>query len=431
MMNLTTAIEKYTSVFRLYAWYYHIREKRRHRSQIGICEKEADNPLQIRENLKDWVCSLEEEAYIIYGKNILDEYGKTRDTVLFVSHELSLSGAPIALLNYSVMMQKKGWQSVLISPEDGPLGQYAVEHNIPVIVIPQIFKTDYILEIRELFKQIVVNTAVGMHVIQLLSGTKTPVVWWVHECAQFYSRNTAEQMPWTVGNNIRIFCAGPYARKMLKKRFPCYRVEQLIYCADDLKKRSRGKRRKKDSGRSRKGQVYACIAMLEKRKGQDILIEAISLLPEELRKNCRFLFVGKDADADIKRSIFEKMAEYPEQIKYYGVLGREELYDLYEEIDYLICPSRDDPMPVVVAEALSLGKPCICSKNTGSAAVIGGFHAGFCYGHDDPRRLAELIVKTNRISDDCYDKLSINARAAYESTFSEKVFEENVMKICL
>ena len=45
--------------------------------------------------------------------------------------------------------------------------------------------------------------------------------------------------------------------------------------------------------------------------------------------------------------------------------------------DYL---SRDDPMPAVVTESMSLGKPSICSQNTGAADFIEHYDAGYTYG---------------------------------------------------
>jgi glycosyltransferase involved in cell wall biosynthesis len=45
----------------------------------------------------------------------------------------------------------------------------------------------------------------------------------------------------------------------------------------------------------------------------------------------------------------------------------------------LICASRDDPMPVVVTEAMMFSKVCICSENTGSANIIQDGNSGFVY----------------------------------------------------
>ena len=94
--------------------------------------------------------------------------------------------------------------------------------------------------------------------------------------------------------------------------------------------------------------------------------------------------------------------------------------------DYL---SRDDPMPAVVTESMSLGKPSICSQNTGSADFIEHYDAGYTYGKDDPHKLAKLIVDSHGISDDRYEELSRNSRRAYEENFSEEVFEKNVTEI--
>ena len=56
--------------------------------------------------------------------------------VLLLSHEMNLTGAPIALLTLARTMQGIGYAPVVISPRDGPLSEEYVRHGISVVVCP-------------------------------------------------------------------------------------------------------------------------------------------------------------------------------------------------------------------------------------------------------------------------------------------------------
>ena len=348
---------------------------------------------------------------------------------LFVLHELSLTGAPIVMYNFANLLKNKGWEVVIASPKDGPLKEYARERGVTVLVVPDILESEYICEVRGQYSKIIVGTVICGPVVKKLNNTASDVIWWIHEAELVYvqiDRKLAEIMPWTLSDNVHVYCAGGYAQKMLAKRFPKYKTDLLIYYADDLRGNSnlpRGQIKKNDKKR------YTLVGSIEERKGQDILLRAIDLLPEAVRKDSLFTFVGVPFNEDMRKKIVEKKEAYPGVIQLYEGLPREELYEIYRETDFLICSSRDDPMPVVIAEAMSLGIPCICSQNTGSAEIIERNKAGWTYGNNDPRILARRIEESFNITDNKYEELSNKARYTYDKNFSMEVFEKNVMKI--
>ena len=427
-MLLKRLIEKNNTAFRIYADVYHMMVSLKNK----ICrnrnsENKQSNVEQI-ETLRKMVSIAEKENRKIYGKAIIDKYDDNKKTALLVSHEFSFTGAPIALLSFAEVLLKKGLQVVMISPDDRGLGRIAEERGIPAVVYEDLYRSDIVLEIVKLFDLVVANTAASAPVICRIDGTDSPVIWWIHEAKTFYICSSARKMPRSVKGNIHIYCVGKYAQRMLESRFSRYKTKQLIYCANDISLVDSG-----DVSDFKKcvvnKTVFACVGTIEYRKGQDILLKAIELLDEEIRDDCEFVFVGVASNNNIKNSIVEMEKEYPKQIKYYEGLPPKELYEIYRMMDYIICASRDDPMPLVIAEAMTLCKPCICSCNTGSADIINKYDSGYVYEDDDPAKLAGLITKACTIKGEEYRRISGNARKGFEEEYSEKVFEKNVTEI--
>jgi len=363
---------------------------------------------------------------VIYGENLIGDYSDDPDnSILLVSHELSLSGAPIVLLNLALALKKAGWQTLIVSPEDGALGPYAAEYGIPAMYYPGLYASDYVAENRKKYAAVIACTIVTAPIVRKLNGTDTPVMWWIHESAAAYGADNMAAMPKRLRGNVHVYCVSAYAKRMLEERFPQYKSELLMYYVKDAMRESSDT--KAHFKRSEDGQtVFACVGMVEPRKGQDILLKAIRDIPDQARKNCKFIFVGTVADQEIKKQIESMREMYHQQIVFYEGLGHDEVYEIYNEIDFLICASRDDPMPLVVAEAMSLGRPCICSANTGTAEKIERYESGLTYKNNDPYALARLIEDAYEMSEEKYQVLSANARAAFEKEFSEEVFEENL-----
>ena len=111
-----------------------------------------------------------------------------------------------------------------------------------------------------------------------------------------------------------------------------------------------------------------------------------------------------------------------------GPVGREEIGKLLEGADVMVCPSREDPMPTVAAEAMSYSVPCILSDATGTAAYIRDRENGLVFGSGKAGMLAGKLrwCMENR---DRLGQMGKEARQVYERYFSMDVFEENVMEI--
>ena len=361
----------------------------------------------------------------IYGREIIEGYVENADkTILLVSNELSLSGAPIVLLRLAEALKKRGFQTIIICGLDGEkFSKTSADMGIPVIYYPDLLKRDITFRIRKLFSKIFVNTTKCAHVISQLNGTDSSVMWWIHEAGCCYDRGSAKKMPHRVEDNIHIYSAGAYARKMLVSRFPRYKVKNLTYGVPDLANALNSSDFHIDLP-DRK--IFALFGAVQYRKGQDVLLNAIGRLPERVRNECYFLFVGYNSDPKMTNELKELNRRFPDNAIYMNEIKHNDLCRLYNDIDFLICSSRDDPMPVVVAESMSLGKPCICSEHTGVADIVQKYNSGYIYHHNSSSELEKKIEEAFSLSENEYRRLSKNARSAFEHVFSEKEFGKNL-----
>ena len=361
----------------------------------------------------------------VRNTNLLKNFSK-QSSVLLVSHQASLTGAPIALRFMSLELQKMGYSIIYLTNEPGPLLDELEKDGVCTVVYP-IYSNqsgDFILRIRNLFSFIVCNTAVGYSVVSSLIQTDTPVIWWIHEAEAFY-KNVAKYLPHHLTKNILPYAGGVYAQNCYQK-YMNYQAPILNYpvpdslCSIDHKTKSTF--------------TFACIGSVGKRKGQDLLISALFKLPSDVLEKSNFVFIGNpEPDSENIFSEFQRFERlHPGKLKYIERLSPADLEKVYLQMDCLLAPSRDDPMPIVVTEAFKFQKIVICSdsRSMGSAFYVKKYDAGIIVDLD-AESIAEAIVKVVNLSNKNLQEYGARGRIAYEENFSPKVFSENLKQIII
>nr|WP_286676260.1 glycosyltransferase [Clostridium sp. ZBS17] len=374
--------------------------------------KNNDNYIHNIETLLNYDC---------IEKNI----GDSGKVILMVTHELKLTGAPVALYYFAKSLKDNGHYPVFISPSDGKLVQDIVDDDIPVIVYNNIFSSNLITKIDSLFDYVIANTIVSHPIINKLSDKDIPVIWWIHEAIASYSNEVLLSLNQTVSSNIHIYSGGGYAKKVLQNYRQLYNVKELLYYVPEIDELETESFSEKDSS----GKIiFAIIGMQEDRKGQDVLADAILKLHEKDRKKALFVFIGRQCSSSVYEKVQQVIKEFPNDTKYIEELGQDSLHKFYQQMDCLICASKDDPMPIVVTEAMMLSKLIICSENTGSAEIIKEMKSGIVYTNNDSSELAEkisyIINNNNNLSEQ-----RIRARLTYEKYFSKLVFDHNIENV--
>ncbi len=139
--------------------------------------------------------------------------------------------------------------------------------------------------------------------------------------------------------------------------------------------------------------VLFCGKLIVK-KNPELLLEAVSQIPETERRRLALLYVGAGFLAEKLRSMAGNLSEL--KVHFAGFKNQLELPPYYLAADLMVLPSRrqGETWGLVVNEALHAGLPCIVTDAVGCAA---DFAAGFpdfqVIPENDPISLAEAIIK--------------------------------------
>lgn len=357
--------------------------------------------------------------YFLKAEEVVECRQPVLPKILLLSHDLTLGGPAIALFHAAAVLKKQGYMIVFASMLDGPLKQQLIENDIPIIVdenlqISTMQETDW----AKTFSVIICNT-LNFYVFLSERDTRIPVIWWLHDAAFFYEGVNKNVIGKMCLSNLKAVSVGPVPAEAIREFLPDMVCDELLYGVADTED-STALTEEKDVTR------FITIGFLEARKGQDILLQAIKKLPDNIRRSSEFYIVGHEATLFGER-IRSESSDIRE-IFFTGSVGRERIHELINSSDILICPSREDPMPTVAAEAMMHSVPCIVSDATGTAAYIHNGEDGYVFPSEDVQTLTERI-EWCVINKEKLEGMGKKARKLYEKYFSMPAFEKQFMEV--
>ena len=305
--------------------------------------------------------------------------------ILFITHQLSRTGAPIVLLDMIKIFWQQKYEIEVITLLDGELRQELEELQIPVMVQERFMdQMDIFFEYVEKFNIVVANTLVVFEPVHLLKYMKIPVVWWIHEGRQYfeYFKMVLPDFK-SLPSHIHVFSVGQYVQQIIEELYGI-RTDILHFGVEDRAiemKRSRG-----DKVRFLTAGTYSKV------KGQDILVEAIRILPDRYLQMTEFFFCGNEQMCD--ETIFSPVRTLCEEygnVTILHQLSREETLQWMEQCDCLIVPSRIDPVPTVAVEMMMKRNLCLCTQVCGIAHYIEDGVNGFTIPVEDPEDRKSVV----------------------------------------
>lgn len=356
--------------------------------------------------------------------------GKAKKLVLLFNHELTLTGAPRALLNMAISLKKQGCYPVIISWKNGPMSEEIENAGIEAVLDIYLYsklknRNKLYTDFLSLFDVIVFNTLVSLRFWNYLPQNSAKKIAWLHEGKEGYGIYANILNLHDIFDKLdKVYSVGKYSKAFADKYIRNREKSQiLLYGIDDVNVSECRSVNSKDNDIVK----FIFPGAICERKGQDILLRALDIIPEKIKSEFVVYLVGQSVDEKIADEL-KKRASTEKCISFWGNISHTELMKLYTDIDVVLCPSRDDPLPMVCAEAFLFGKTVIVSENTGTADFIENKKNGLLIPSADEKALAEAMIYVvehkNKLT-----RIGKNARKIYEKYFTLEDFDKNVKQI--
>lgn len=333
--------------------------------------------------------------------------------IALFTHELGLNGAPRALFNMAKCLLKKGHDIDVYSPFNGPLGAEFEGIGINVVVQRSILDEKPLMEPKK-YDILLFNTIVSLIVAK---NTKewncNKRIAWIHEGPFAYKLFETTVTSYGLGRKLNfkdliqyvddIYCVSDWSAEITEK-YTDKEVKILSYYIEN----SDHKRCHKEN----QGLTIGLIGTVEERKGIKVLAEALKKVPN----NIRVISIGTPMQAIPS-----------DKIVYLGKMPHEKVLDAYDNFDLLICPSEDDPMPIVCAEAFMLGCPVFVSNNTGVSLLIEQYHNGVTFDYSVRGVIDAIKWACNNKSQ--LETIGERGKKIYKDFFTFDVFNKEIEEL--
>lgn len=133
------------------------------------------------------------------------------------------------------------------------------------------------------------------------------------------------------------------------------------------------------------------VGRLVEGKGQAILIEAVSLLPEHIRKRVKVQFLGTgDKDYFSRLKALSEQKKLSNMVRFIGYTP--DVVSFLEQADICVVNSRAEAFGRVTVEALMTGTLVIAADSGGTSEILGDGEYGILYPYGKAEDLKDKIV---------------------------------------
>lgn len=309
--------------------------------------------------------------------------------ILFISHDSTLTGAPVLLLNLIGLLKEKGFEISILLMRGGKLEDKFRELGKTIVLKPANYHKNisFISRIfqylhyrgnkRKLLKDlpdfdvVFSNTVTNGEILKLFRRTGKPVLTYVHELESVI-RQFEKKAELTFRYSNLFLCPSGAVSANLEKNhgIPASRIRSLPYYFPRYERTGTGKIDFFKRYNIPTSKLYvAGMGTATRRKGFDLFVEICKKVVKS-DDHYFFIWIGDFADQEM-RDWFERERGNGSLDGHFAITG-ELSHDLHNlsPWDIFFLTSREDPYPLVVIEAAQAGLPTVFFKGTGG---IGDF----------------------------------------------------------
>ncbi|MGZ5538190.1 MAG: glycosyltransferase, partial [Chthoniobacterales bacterium] len=296
--------------------------------------------------------------------------------------------------------------------------------GVRVVIHPRLLEEEERGKLRELcaeYDVVVANTIIAWPAVRAARAAGKRVIWYLHETlvAVRLMREIAEMMP-TLDLATLLVTPTRQTARIFQDLTPTT-IEVVPYGipAPSIAARNNKNGRK----------AFITMASLEPRKGQDILVQAIKLLPKDLQASATFRIVGRPLEPIFCERL-RADATGINAIEFTGELNHVRSLELLAASDALVCSSRDETMPLAILEAMSLGKVVISTDVGGIAEWVRDEMNGLLVEQDNPTALARALERCLE-NEGLTKRLRTGAQRTYARHFTLERFAQHFARLLI
>lgn len=325
--------------------------------------------------------------------------------VLLVTNDLSRSGAPQLVYQMALLQKQAGACPIVLSPLSGAMLADFEQAGIPVIVKPRPSVWEHVIpRMLPFLDAAICNTVDTADAVRLLAP-KVPTLWYLHEISLIEERRASPNVRDAMTLAQRVWAGSPPCAEVIRELRSD--VEVVAYGLTPLPRSRRA-----DGGRFRIG-VFGSI---ERRKGQDLVVEALSLLSQEVSDGVEIAFFGRSLDVDLGQRLAMAAAENP-SISFHQELDRAGYIEAMGNVDAVLVSSRDDTLPLVSLDALGMGRMLLLAPTVGTKAWLEDGVDCLVGRATTAHGIADLIARGWAVRDE-RERFARAAQAAFQAHFS-------------
>jgi len=390
------------------------------------------------DNMRDWLYHDSPEPIRMFARRNSATRFSGRN-LLLISHDLSLSGAPISLSHLAKWGKAHGSFVVVMSPVDGPLREKFVEAEIPVIV-DSLLVTGYetftkfgsqlpirshrsFMRFARDFDCVVASTIFAAPLIRDVHAEGIPNIWWIQEGLvgdHFLKKYSV--LPLVLGL-ADLIVAPDKSSQRIYQTFANRPIRVLPYGIPDVAQQSVLSPEPRAAGPVR----FLLLGTIEHRKGQATLLEALRHLPQDVLDCSEFLIVGRPQDVKLAAQV-RAAAEASSHLRFREAVAHEDALALVHEADVMLCASWDETGPLTLVEAMALGKAILSTRVGVVGEKLIPEEDALFVESGDAVGLAAAIQRLVR-DPKLLHKLAANARRAYERHFRLEHFGKEFLTL--
>lgn len=156
-----------------------------------------------------------------------------------------------------------------------------------------------------------------------------------------------------------------------------------------------------------------CTGTINNRKGQRIIIEALTMLDENTRKQIHLTLLGSGPDEPMLREMVKKN-KIDKNVYFAGNVNNNEIPSYLRLCNIFILMSYNEGLPISILEAMSMGLPVISTNRSGIPETVDVGYNGILINPDSK----ELLEIFNKMDTYKWGEMGINSRKKYEKQFT-------------